>query len=271
MLIHFAFRKFRNNPKLQLENAINNIFKEKRLLYSKNPEFIPRLLHQYHPKFTGVKSYQIPIHIVSKGANYIGIDTTKQIKSSSNYFNYIREDVRMICFTDISLDSLESSSHLVNYGKLGIVFCEEFLNRHRIKKVKYFKESELFNDQNVLRWNFLYAYQPNLSNEEKLKKRTLELEILLYRKPVKMFKSFKKLRRLNLNKMNIEDVYKEYKIGYDFQKEKEWRLVSPQNDYLNFSESDLSIVFVSSNKIREELTKYFKNNWGNPPEVKIFK
>lgn len=268
MLIHFAYKKFKNSPELQLKKTINNIFRKKRLLYRKNPEFIPRIKPQYHPAFRGAKIIPISLQSAKKGPNYIAIDITNNENISESHFSYIWEDIRMICFTDISMNDIDSSIHVRQYGKLGIIFHKEFLDNIGIKKVCYYAEYRLINDEKVRQWNF-YAYKPKLNIEENLKKRELEIEILSYRKPIKMFKSFKELRRLNLAKGCVEDVYNEYKIGYDFQKEKEWRLVSFQNNYLNFSESDLSLVLVPNDRIRVKLTQYFNSNWSNLPEVKI--
>lgn len=271
MLIHFAFGKYKADTNLQIEFAIEKIFSKRELLFGKNPEFIPRIKPQYHPAFIGAKIKPIPLQIAKKGPNYIGIDVMNNGNISENHFSYIREDIRMICFTDISMNNIDNSIHVGQYGKLGIIFHKEFLENSGIRKVYYYEEDRLINDDKVREWNF-YAYRTDLNTEEKLKKRELEIEILSYRKPIKMFKSFKELRRLNLAKGCVEDVYDVYnnfEIGYDFQKEKEWRLVSFQNDYLNFSESDLSLVLVPNDKIRVELTQYFKSNWSNLPVVKI--
>lgn len=269
MLIHFAFRKIKDNIDQQIKYAIEKIFEKRKLLFRKNPEFIPCLNPKYHPKFTGVNIYPIPIQNVKKGPNYVEVEVTNKEKFSDNYFTYLREDIRMICFINISVNKIANSIHVEQYGRLGIVFREGFLHKQGIKEVHYFKENELLYDEKVLKWNLQYAYRPNLNSKELLKKRELEIEILAYRKPIKMFGSFKNIRRLNLYKMDVEDVYNEYKIGYDFQKEREWRLVSFNNDYLNFLETDLSLVFVPNNNIREKLTKYFKINWSNLPEVKV--
>jgi len=269
LLIHFAFGKYRDNPEIQLKKVLNDILKKKCLLFGKNPEFIPRLLPQYHPKFNGAKIYQIPIEIMNKGPNYIDINATKQSNLSKNHFNYIREDVKMICFIDISVNNIVNSIHIKQYGRFGIVFRNTFLYKKGIKKVHYFKESELFCDDKVLKWNFQYAYRSNLNSQELIDKRELEIEILAYRKPAKMFSSFINLRRLNLKAMEVENVYDRYCIGYNFKKEREWRIVSSEDTYLDFSESDLSLIFVPNNKIQRKLIQYFKTNWSIIPKVEI--
>ena len=271
MLIHFAYAKYKADPNQHIECAIKNIFSKRKLLFSKNPEFIPLINRQYLPKFRGDKIVPIHLHSAKKGPNYIEINVMNNENISENLFSYLREDIRMICFTDISLKDIATSIHVKQYGKLGIIFHKKFLKRHGIRKVVYFEENKLIYDEKVCQWNNQYAYEPtkNLNTKERLKKRELEIEILAYRKPDKMFKSFKELRRLNLSKGIVEDVYNRYEIGYDFQAENEWRIVSKQDNYLLFSESDLSIVLVPNTDIQKNLTHFFKTNWSNKPDVRV--
>ena len=106
MLIHFAYGKYKADPIQQIECAINNIFSNKKVLFGKNPEFIPVLNPKYHPKFRGAKIELIPIKKAKKGANFVEISVMNNKYISENRFRYLREDIRMICFTNISLKEM---------------------------------------------------------------------------------------------------------------------------------------------------------------------
>ncbi len=273
MLIHFAYSKYKTDLKRQIECAIKNIFSKRKLLFRKNPEFIPRIKPQYHLAFTGAKIKNIPLQNVKTGPNYIEIDVLNNGNISENHFSYMREDIPMICFTDISMNDVTNSILVRRYGQLGIIFHKEFLEKNGVKKVYYYKESKLIHDEKVRQLNS-YFYNSNLNTKENSKKRELEIEISTFRKPKKMYKSFKEFRRLNLAKKCVEDVYdvyKNYEIDYDFQIENEWRIVSKKNqdNCILFSESDLSIVLVPNTDIQKKLTDFFKTNWLNKPEVRV--
>ena len=153
MLIHFAYAKYKDEPNLQIENAIKNIFSKRKLLFGKNPEFIPRLNQRYNPKFKANKGIPISFGQVSKGPNYIGIEVRENDNISENRYGYIKENIRMICFTDISLEDVATSIHVEQYGKLGIIFYEKFLEKYGIKKVYYYEENKLIDDEKVGHWN----------------------------------------------------------------------------------------------------------------------
>ncbi|MCX5832591.1 MAG: hypothetical protein NT140_12025 [Deltaproteobacteria bacterium] len=174
---------------------------------------------------------------------------------------------------DVSFEQLPMHPHKEQYGKLGLVFDNEYLSKNKIRKVYYYKEESLFYDPIVLQWNHYFAYKSNLSPIEILRKKELEEQILAYRKPHTLFNSFSESRKLavNNNGVRIADVYERYPIGYEFCKENEWRISSQSNeDYLNFEEKDLKAVITSDEKSTKQLERYFATEWNVSPDILVF-
>lgn len=277
MLIHFAFARLKDNPDEQIDALINKILNKKRLKFSRNPEFIPVFKPHIHPRFKGQEVHHIALESfkdAKKGAK-ANLNDLKFIKHESD-IHFLSNEVRMICFIKIAFKQAKNSPHSQEYGKLGLVFDEKFLKRNGIKPVQYYKEESLYNNSLVLEWNLKYAYRPNLSPKEIKNKEALGAKILAYRKPSILFKSFIESRMLAIKrtisetKLKIIDAYERYPIGYNFQTEKEWRIVSNDSSYLEFSENELYMIIVPNLRSKLSLKEYFKSDWKIKPEILTF-
>jgi len=277
MFIHFAFSGLKDNIDVQIHALLDHILNEKRLKYGINPEFIPVFRQHIHPKFTDKKVVDITLESFKETSNgaMVNLTNLKTLKYKSD-IHYLRQDVKMICFTKIAFNKLENYPHSQTYGKLGIVLNENFLRKKEITPVQYYSEESLFKDSLINKWNLDFAYKPNLSQEELRYKKDLEIQILAFRKPSKLFKTFSESRRLAIEKtefgvdIRIEDAYERYPIGYNFQNEIEWRIVSLDEEYLEFSEDNLDLVMVPNEQSKFILLKYFESEWNKAPEVHIF-
>lgn len=276
MYIHFVFSRFKDNITKQISELINKIFNDKKIIFKENPEFIPVYQTHLHPKFKDKEVFHIDLESFKECDNGIEADS-KDIRfihpNSDLYF--LKEDVGMICFINIALNKLKNSPHPKEYGELGLVFNERFLKKSGIKPVRYYREESLFDDPLIKKWNLKYAYKPNLTAKELRNKKELETQILAYRKPATLFKSFSESRRIALRKttsgveMKIENVYDRYPIGYNFQDENEWRIVSFDKEFLEFRETDLYMIIVPNSQCIEFLSKYFKTEWKNIPNILV--
>ena len=198
-------------------------------------------------------------------------DVTTLDPGPSRYvYRYLKEEIRIICFTEITSEKLAKSGHDVRYGRLGLVFQDTFLLKHGLRPVYYYTEESLLTDMIVNRWNLDYAYRAKLSPEEEKVKRGLELEILTYRKPATLFRSFSESGSLVLMAQTAEyrEAYDRYPDGYDFTTENEWRIVSEnEEEYLYFDERDLRVIIIPGESYRDKVMDYLEQEWNNPPSV----
>lgn len=121
-------------------------------------------------------------------------------------------------------------------------------------------------------WNRNYARRSNLSNCQKVEKRKLELEILTYRKPAKLFESlfYSKIIVIGGPNEGLKETYGRYPLGYDFTKEKEWRIISKsKNDYLYFKEETLKGIIVPDINSKTKIENYLNSYWLYRPEIFI--
>ncbi len=281
MFIHFAFSSLKNAPDKQLEAVISNILKKKRLKYGVNPEFIPVFQPHCHPRFAGKKVVGIPFEKF-KPSNSGSVADLNDLKPTMPQYNYyfLSDYIYMLCFINISFEFLSKSPHSLEYGKFGFVFSENFLNKNDIAAVQYYEETHLCTDPLVKEWNIKYAYKNNnsLTPVEIEEKKEIERQILAFRKPATLFKSFSESRLLEISKRSQEqtsfkivDAYERYPIDYDFRKEKEWRIVSQEKkDFLSFTEEDLSTVIAPNDECVKPLKDFFDSNWNVRPGITIF-
>ena len=278
MFIHFAFASLKDNTVQQTNAVIQNILAQKRLKFSKNPEFIPVCQPNIHPRFKGKQVYHIALESFKQSEKegvLANLQDLKFIRPESD-IHYLPFEIGMICFIKISLKQLGKSPHSFEYGRLGLAFTDRFLNHNGIKAVHYFEEASLFTDPLVVKWNLKFAYRPNLSQKDQKEKKELETQILAYRKPATLFKSFRESRMLAITNtesemnMKIVDVYDRYPTEYNFQEEKEWRIVSYDEEVLGFSENDLYMVIVPNDQSRMTLSNYFESEWKETPRVCVY-
>lgn len=281
MFIHFSFGKYKDNTLKQTDKLVNKVLEKKRLWIRENPEFIPVFPPEWNKRLIGEEIYHIELESFAKNIvknNYGAKADLNKIKTFSPQFNchYLRENIGMICFIKISINELKKSSHINQYGKLGLVFDNRYLRLHGIRQVEYYEEDTVFKDPLIIEWNNKYAYNPSLSDEENKAKRELEKRILAFRKPEMLFPSFSESRLMKMERtkdgfnVEIEDAYSRYQIGYNFKKENEWRIISEEcNKYLYFDEKDLILVLVPDITSLEQIKKYIDSNWSNKPNVLI--
>ena len=266
MFIHFAFSSEKGDTELQTCKLIELILDKRRLLFRKNPEFIPVINAQF------MDSNIQPIHVnnFQKGEDFVQLDVTSETDNLPYLFQYLREDIKIICFICTSFDELKNSNHIEEYGKIGLIFDEIFLKDNSIKEVHYYTEESLISDSLIINWNRNYARRSNLSNCQMLEKRKLELEILTYRKPAKLFKSLFESKIIVIGGQNegLMQTYGRYPLGYNFKNEKEWRIISKSNnDYLCFKEEALKSIIVPDINSKTNIENYLNINWLHTPEI----
>jgi len=274
MFIHFAFARLKGNLNEQLDSLINMILNKKKLKFRENPEFIPVFKPHIHPRFRNQEVRYISLESFKSTKNGVvaNMDYLKFINPEYD-IHFLSEKIRMICFIKIAFRQLENSYHSKVYGKLGLVFGDKFLKKNAIKPVQYYQEESLYDDSLIIEWNLKYAYKPSLSPNEIKNREDLKTKILAYRKPSTLFKSFVDSRMLAIErtdsgtKHRIMDAYERYDFGYDFQAEREWRLVSYNEDYIEFAENDLYMLIVPNLQSKLNLQKYFKSKWKVIPKI----
>jgi len=278
MFIHFAFSSLKDAPDKQLEAVISNILETKRLKYSVNPEFIPVFQPHLLPRFKGQEVAHIPLESFkpSKDGGVANMNNFRSINPANDLY-FLPHEIHMLCFIKIPFKQLSKSPHPLEYGQFGLVLSDQFLKKNRIAAVQYYEESSLFADPLVVGWNLKFGYKPNLSPSEIKDKRGMERQILAFRKPATLFESFRDSRLLAVTKLSegqtnlqIVDAYERYPIGYDFREEKEWRIFSQADNFLSFTENDLFMVIVPDERCKLNLERYFRNNWKDVPEIRVF-
>lgn len=277
MFIHFAFSKLKDDFTAQTEDVINKILEPKRLKFGINPEFIPVFQPHIHPRFKGKKVEHLALESFKSTKDGVVANLTdlKFVKPKTD-IHFLPYEIHMICFIKIPLMQLSLSIHSSEYGKMGIVLKDDFLKRKGIRSVHYYPENSLFSDPLVVEWNLKFGYKPNLDSNERKEKNQIESQILAFRKPAALFKSFFESRQLAINNMGtkidieIYDAYDRYPMGYNFSEEKEWRIISDTEEFMQFSEDDLFMVIVPDEECRSILQNYFDENWKNTPQVELF-
>jgi len=271
MFIHFAFGTLGRKGEIQEQTkaVIDCILKEKRLKVSKCTEFIP--------EFPEPGSKRIPLDKMRFESNESGAQLVYELDpkkihelpdDESTY--YLQRDVPMICFIKIAFNRLHASNHWMEYGKFGIVLTDTFLRSRGIRPVKYYTEESLWNDPLIRKWNYELKSLPPDKRED------CEKEILTYRKPATFFPAFRKSVIAKITTAasggTVEFLkYDRYKEGYDFTKEREYRLVFDEGvDYLYFEEKDLFMVITPDPKAQRRIQDFFSRNWKRKPQVTIY-
>jgi len=271
MFIHFAFGSLakENRVEEQTEKAIELILKKRQLKSSPCPEFVPA-----YPT-PGIK--MIPGDLKVEG-DKVALGEIKLEKSTKppripaeREITYLPVDVHMICFIKISFNQLPASDVHEYYGKFGIVLSNSFLNKRDLKPVEYYTEESVWTNPLIKRWN-QYAGS-NLYPE---KHKELQDQIVSYRKPATLFSSFLRLTTIEIKRTQEgltakHYTYNRYPEGYDFNKEREYRLVFKEGSgALLFNESDLYMIITPDSKAKARVEKYLKASWSYQPRVEIF-
>lgn len=285
MLIHFSFGSEKENTHKQTKLIIEHVLAHRRLKFSHACyEFLPTL-HYPNPN-----SYRINTSAFQQVGNELQSPRIKlPISSNENKdilkpmdtkgVTYKPETVPMLCFIKIPFNKLKNTTHYLNYGKFGLVFGKKFIKKYQPKQVTYYKEDDLFNDKKIIRYNQL-LHLNSRSHEQESELRQLSEEILLYRKPYKLWPSFGEsvIARVRNNnpelKYNLQLwQYDRYPEGYDFSKEQEWRIAvnsKGSQDYIDFYEEDIELIIVPDINSRDEVHKFLLQNYQHQPKVVLF-
>lgn len=271
MFIHFTFGSLAKENRIeeQTEKVIELILEKRRLKPSPCPEFMPA-----YPT-PGIKMIPGDLKVegnkVILGEIKLGEPTKLLRIPAEKAITYLPVDVNMICFIRISFSQLPSSGIHEYYGKFGIVLTNNFLKKRGIKPVEYYTEESVWTNPLIKRWNH---YTRNNLYPEKHKE--LQDEIVSCRKPATLFPSFLRLTTIEIKRTQggltaKHYTYNRYPEGYDFTKEKEYRLVFNEGSgALLFNESDLYMVITPDSKAKGRVEKYLKESWSYQPRVSIF-
>lgn len=272
MYIHFAFGHLGKEGKLmeQTERVISDILAKRRLLISKNKEFIPT--------FNDPSAKVLPFEdaVISTDGIHWNVPANPDEEYIKNLpqappVSYLPHDVAMICFINIPFNKLKSSPHSQQYGKFGLAFDVEFLKKKDIKPVQYYTETSVRKDNAITKWN--KDKGRGLSQEEK---RKLEQEILHFRKPATLFPSFKKSPIAILHKSTDKLemtlwTYDRYAEEYNFRDEQEHRIVfNREEDFMYFEENNIFRIIVPDTQSKDTIERFLKSEWKVHPEVIVF-
>lgn len=278
MKIHFAFGQLgkRGLIEQQCSQFIELILSHKRLMISKCTEFLPFLPRpngvQFDKDGTPFIGHEIDLRkgevCISDDGAALSFDFSNMgIFKKEQHINYAPEDVLMISFIDIPFNKLRRSNHWREYGKLGIVFTDEFYKRTKLRHVFYYTENDVLRDKVIKRWNDGMR-DKNLSVAELA---TLKNEITLFRKPARLFNNFSRSVTAVLSPTDVKFVtYDRYPEGYDFTQERECRLAFTGDvKYLNFDESDIYMIIVPGEREKHLIENYLASAWSVVPLVRL--
>lgn len=262
-LCHFAFGSLHRagNLEEQTDSFVNKILLPRVLKAFSCPEFLPIINNP-------TARWAIPDSVRQEEGGAIEFERWVQ----SPPVSLLPCDVWMISFCDIPLNKLRTWSPSSHYGKLGIVFTNEFKARHRIKSVQYYELLGLKNDRVARAFNDAVN---QYNNEERER---LSSILLGYRKPAILWREFEELFGVlmvtagNCGKTEIEKLtYSRYETGYAFCEEREARWVTSEgNSYLSFEEKDVFRVIVPDSTVGEEIKSALMSSWTRAPEVMIY-
>ncbi|KTD71529.1 hypothetical protein [Legionella tucsonensis] len=262
-LIHFAFGSDKLNPNLQYSKLLNFILQYRRLKISKNEEFIP-----VPTKPNGILLN--PNHFTLNWNGHISQVMPKTYSKKFGDYAFLPHPVRMICFIKCKLNSKEMHHHSIRYGKMGLIFKEEFLQQNGLKKVAYYTNNDIAKDPLLKEY---WALSRNTKPEDANRLKELAKEICLTRKPALQYEDF---RSEASTVISVSDgqislyQYDRYEDGYDFRRENEYRIpFTTPDEYMYFEEQDLLGITVPNHKIAKKLSEYLVG-WTKRPEVIIF-
>lgn len=286
MLIHFAFGSKKENTDDQTELVIENILKGCRLRYSSECyEFLPTL-HYPNPNSYSIdtRSFKLIGNQLTSPPLKLPLDRKENNhilkQMDAKIVKYLPKQIQMICFINIPFNKLKLSPHGLTYGKFGIVFGKRFIKKFKPQQFVYYKETDLFNDKKVIQYNQLLKL-PSRTTDQNNEIIKISEEILLYRKPYKLWPSFHEsvIAKIHNNNPKLQPEltlwqYDRYPENYDFSKEQEWRLSNLKvnnNEYLNFSVEDIEAIIVPDIKSRDKVCNYIEEqNYQYTPKILLF-
>ena len=261
-IIHFVFgSQFREgNLEGQATSFIEQILEKRALKSFCCREYLPRI------SIPGGKT-AVPGSAVEAGDG--GVTFTEWISSPPVFL--LPHQVWMISFVYIQFKKLIAWPHFEHYGQLSIAFTNQFRKRAPAKSVDYYRLSNLALDPKVR------SLERAFCTENKQAQTALIDEIVSFRKPATLWKELEtQFTQLRLTKgpegITIEqDTYSRYEVGYDFQSEKEVRIVTDaENRIVEFRESDVLSIIVPNTDIQARIEQFIEKNWSTKPSVFIY-
>jgi abortive phage resistance protein AbiGi (putative antitoxin) len=272
-LIHFSFGSLHRSGEHseQVEKFLSDILLPKRLKSFGCLEFQP-IINNPNAKMAN------PNSVVPTGDG--GVTFAQWIKPPP--VSLLQQEVYMICFADIPFKKLKAWSPNEHYGKLGIAFTNKFRKRNNVRNVSYYQYPDLSRDNLVIELNKKFNEQmlKPLKDQEKIADSNLFEEVVMYRKPAKLWREINdlfaplKITKTSTIEVEIEKLtYSRYEIEYDFQVESEARLITSKeedNRLISFDELDVVAVIAPDEKSKHIIETELKNNWEKPCEVILY-
>ncbi|MCE2926789.1 MAG: hypothetical protein LW823_03990 [Rickettsiales bacterium] len=257
-LIHFAFGRYARDGDIdtQVTNTCEMILGPRKLRAASCPEFIPILNTPNSISFLPESAQRIPN----------GVRLNKLVPSPP--ISLLREDILMLCFSDLALSKLKNWPCLNHYAQLAIVFTDMFKKRIGARPVHYYELAHLPNDRKVIEFN--QASNQGIQSE-KIQK--LKEELLIYRKPKVMWPEFRKLYGvIRVSQTNFKVItYDDYTEGYNFSAEYEARVImNKEKTFIQFEEKDVLKIFAPTIDAKLQLTQFLTKNWKQAPLIELF-
>ncbi len=259
-LIHFVFGGLHRAGDLnkQTESFIEYILIPQKLRASICPEFLP-ILNDPNARTADPNS----VRVLDGG----GITFDRYLPSKP--VALLPVDVWMVSFADIPLKKMRHWKPASHYGKLGLVFTDEFRRRNKVGRVSYYHYPDLSIDPLVVSLNKAFE-DKNEEERERFSKLVTE-----FRKPAKLWpelnNEFAVLRiTCGINEeTNTEKLtYSRYAEGYDFTIEQEARLVTTgKTREITFAEADILAIVVPNSKVGDSICEVLSRRWSRVPEI----
>lgn len=262
-IIHFAFGGLHREGKHQeqLNRFIECIVMPKEIRSFACPEFMP-ILTLPGGQVADMSS-AVPL---SEG----GTGITFERYTANQPVTLICMDYYMASFVDIPLKKLSRWPPADHYGRLGLAFTDAFRRKAGVKSVGYYPFEALDKDPRVIELNreiWSGRFEQRMDYWHK--------EFLPYRKPAFLWESFQsKFYSLKVTATEggatIEkQTYSRYPVGYNFQDEREARVVTNESSAIPFEESDVLCFLVPSEPIKVMLEECLSTSWRKPPPVQV--
>jgi len=261
MIIHFAFGALGKAGRVeeQCERFIKDILGKKRLKFSVCEEFVPI------PERNKDVGITLDLRAGDLKDGKFSVSTKNLVEAPE--ILYLPFDVSMICFIEISYTKLANCVHSKEYGKLGIAFTRDFYKKSGCRQVYYYSEKMIFYDKLIKQ----FQEGQGVIGPKKLKE--LQTEITTYRKPNRLYDNFSKSTVASIkngSELNFY-TYNRYPTNYNFENENEYRIAASGNqEFLEFSESDVYRIFVPTPDVEKHVSKYIENNWSSTPTISIY-
>jgi len=261
-VMHFAFGGLHRAGKNQeqLDMFFEHILRPKQLKSFICPEFVP-LLNSPNAKIADPDS----AYATSDG----GVSFSKWVPSPP--VSLLPNDIPMISFVDIPFNKLGTWSPADHYGKLGIAFTNLFKSNNSIQRVYYYALPQLEKDELVIKLDRAIKEQNNELKE------SLWRKILHYRKPAVLWEEINELFAvLKLSAqpegINIDKItYSRYEVGYNFECEKESRIVTEsEGDLIKFTENEVLAVIVPNEESKNYIEDKLENSWKKIPKILVY-